>query len=323
VAAGAPRADAPGPVVFFGSPLFAVPTLEALVDSGWRPDLVVSPPARPAGRGQRERQPAVAAWAIEHGLPLSQPPRVKASEFLERMKELQPWVAVVVAFGQIFPQSLLDIPTVGCVNLHGSLLPKYRGAAPIHAAIAAGDRVTGVTTMQMERGLDSGPMLLERSIEIGVDETTPDLSGRLSTLGAQLMVETLDALAAGAIEARPQNDALATRASMIRKEDGRVDWASPAGRLRDLWRAYNPWPGLTAELAGERVKLIELARVDPNESSDADPGTFLGVGGDELRIACGEGTILRVVRLQRPNRRAVTANDFVNGEQLVGGERFS
>ena len=261
--------------------------------------------------------------ALERGLALMQPERVKEPAFLETMRELEPWVAVVVAFGQIFPQSLLDIPTVGCVNLHGSLLPKYRGAAPIHAAIAAGERVTGVTTMKMERGLDSGPMLLKREVEIGPDETTPELSERMADFGAALTVETLERLASGDLEAEAQDDSQATYAPQLKKEDGRVDWALPAVEIYDRLRAYTPWPGLTAQLRERPLKLVALAAEAEPGATDAPPGTFLGLEDDALRIACGEGSVLRILSAQRPGKRAASGRDLANGERFEVGESFA
>ncbi len=326
------RMAALAPLVFFGTPEFAVPTLASLVGAGHVPALVVSQPAKPVGRGRKEQDPPVARWAREHGLPVAQPERVRDPAFLAAMREIAPAVAVVVAFGQIFPRDLLSLPRHGCINLHASLLPRWRGAAPIQAALAAGDARTGATTMQMEAGLDTGPILLQEEIEIGPAETAGELSQRLAAAGAGLMVRTLEHLAAGTLVARPQDDALATHAPRLTRESGRADWTRDARAIGHLLRAYTPWPGLTAELRGEPVKLVA---VDPiplspalspggeGERQPPAPGTFLGLRDGALAVACGGGSVLAVRELQRPGRKALRAADFANGERLQRGERFS
>jgi methionyl-tRNA formyltransferase len=308
-------------LVFFGSPDFAVPTLAALVEAGRRPRLVVSQPARPAGRGRRPQDPAVAGWARRHGLPVEQPERVREPGFLERLRSLEPDLAVVVAFGQIFPRALLDLPRHGCVNVHASLLPRWRGASPIQAALAAGDRVTGVTTMAMEEGLDSGPILLQEEVEIGPEETAGELSERLAGLGARLLVETVEALEAGTVTPRPQPEEGVTYAPRLTRDSGRVDWRLPAPALVDRLRAYTPWPGLTAELRGEPLKIVR-ARALPDGAAEP-PGSFLGPRNGALAVACGEGTALVLESVQRPGRKALAAADFANGERLRAGELFS
>ena len=309
-----------GPILFFGTPDFAVPTLEALVEAGMPIGLVVSQPDRPAGRGGRRRSPPVAVRAGELGLELAQPPRVRAADFLDRAAALEPTLAVVVAFGQIFRRRLLELPKLGCVNLHASLLPRWRGAAPIAAAIAAGDRTTGVTTMMMERGLDSGPILLQREVAIGEGETTAELSPRLAAAGAELMVETVLALAAGELTPRPQDEGGVTHAPMLQRADGRVDWELDAGTQANRLRAFTPWPGLHAEQGGRPVKL--LAAAPAAAGGEALPGVIVGLLDGLLVVGCGGGTALGIARLQRPGGRPLAAADFVNGERLRPGDRF-
>lgn len=321
-------------VVFFGTPDFAVPTLEALAATDdLRPVLVISQPSRPVGRGRKVKPPPVAARAEELGLELEQVPTVRDPDFLARLEALRPDVAVVVAFGQIFRRRLLELPPLGCVNLHASLLPAYRGAAPVHAALAAGDEVTGVTTMQMERGLDSGPILLQAKLAIEPHETTLALAPRLAALGADLMVKTLRGLDEGTVRPTPQDDAAATYAPKLDKSDSEVDWTQPAKRIYDLWRAYQPWPGLQSRLTGEPVKLVEVRPLEapptPPSGTDAAPGTILDPApfdpqalADALPVACGGDTILAVRRLQRPGKSKVTGADFANGERLEPGIRF-
>ncbi|HXU45499.1 MAG TPA: methionyl-tRNA formyltransferase [Thermoanaerobaculia bacterium] len=309
-------------LAFFGTPDFAVPTLAALVNAGRRPLLVVAQPDRPAGRGRSLQKPPVARFAEHAGLALEQPESVRDPEFLARLEALALDVAVVVAFGQIFPVRLLEAPRLGCVNVHASLLPAYRGAAPIQAAVAAGATETGVTTMRMEKGLDSGPIYLERSLAIGPEETSGELSTRLATEGASLLLETLDRLETGDLEARPQADALATYAPRLDREAGRADWSLPAARLADRLRAFTPWPGLTARLRGEPVKIV-AARAAPGAATLEPAGSWLGLVDGALHVACGEGSVLAVSELQRPGRRALAAADFANGERLARGECFA
>ena len=281
-------------IVFFGTPEFAVPTLAALVAAG--------------------------------RVPVSMPERVREPAFLEELASLNPDVAVVVAFGQIFPRALLDLPRLGCINLHASLLPRWRGASPIQAAVAAGDARTGVGTMRMEAGLDTGPILLEEATEIGPQETAGELSRRLSEAGGRLMVRTLQELESARLVPRPQSPEGATYAPRLTRESGRIDWSLPALEIHHRLRAYTPWPGLTAELRDAPVKIV-AAQVLEGESleggAEEAPGTYLGLRGGRLAVACGNGTLLGIAELQRPGKRALRAPDFANGERLKSGERFS
>ena len=312
------------PLLFFGTPELAVPTLAALVESGRAPVRVVTQPARPVGRGRQLQDPPVARWARERGLPVLQPEKVRDPAFLDELRPLEPGVAVVVAFGQIFPRALLELPRHGCINLHASLLPRYRGASPIQAAVAAGETRTGATTMLMEEGLDSGPILLQEETEIGTAETAGELSRRLAGLGAGLVVRTLEELEQGRLAPRPQDPAQATYAPRLTRESGRVDWSLNARDLFNRLRAFTPWPGLTAELRGEPLKLVwaeplegEAAGEEPGE----EPGTFLGLRDGLLAVACGGG-VLGVRELQRPGRKPLRAADFLNGERLRVGEKL-
>jgi methionyl-tRNA formyltransferase len=309
-------------ILFFGTPEFAVPTLAALVAAGRSPVRVVTQPSRPAGRGRHPQDPPVARWAREHGLEVMQPERVRRPEFLESAAALDADVAIVVAFGQIFPRALLDLPRHGCINLHASLLPRWRGASPIQAAVAAGDTRTGVTTMRMDEGLDTGPILLEETVEIGPLETAGGLSLRLAELGGPLMVRTLERLERGEIEPRPQPDEGVTYAPRLTRDSGRVDWGVTAREIHDRLRAYTPWPGLTAELRGEPVKIVAAEPID--EAGEGAPGALLGLrGGRLLAVSCGGGTVLGLSELQRPGKRALRAADFTNGERLRAGESFT
>jgi methionyl-tRNA formyltransferase len=315
------------PLIFFGTPEFAVPTLDALAAAGRLPARIVAQPARPAGRGRNLEEPAVARWARAQGVPLSQPQRVRAPEFIAELRPLAPALAVVVAFGQIFPPDLLALPGHGCINVHASLLPLHRGAAPIQAAIAAGDAATGVTTMRMEEGLDSGPILLQEQTAIGPRETAGELAARLAVMGGQLVVATLARLERGDLEERPQDVAHATYASRLTRDSGRVDWQLTAETLDRRLRAFTPWPGLTAELGGEPVKLLRARPLPeaaaPPPAAGAEPGIYLGPVDGFLAVACGGGTLLGIAELQRAGRKSAAALDFANGERLRVGQRFS
>lgn len=308
-------------ILFFGTPELAVPTLAALVEAGRAPVAVVTQPARPVGRGLKLQDPPVGTWARERGLPVLQPVKVRDPAFLQQAAALAPDVAVVVAFGQIFPASLLRLPAHGCINLHASLLPRWRGAAPIQAAIASGDPVTGVTTMLMEEGLDTGPMLLREETEIGPDETAGELSRRLADMGGRLMVKTLAALERGSVVPEPQDGASATYAPRLTRESGRVDWTLPARSIADRLRAFTPWPGLSAYLRGEAVKLVRVEDLQ-GDPAEGGPGTFLGLKEGRLAVVAGEGTVLGISELQRPGRKPLRAVDFANGERLRPGESF-
>jgi methionyl-tRNA formyltransferase len=307
-------------VAFFGSPDFALPTLDALAASRFRPRLVVSQPPRPAGRGRRTGDTPVAVRARELGVEVWQPQKVKDPAFLESFGALEMDVAVVVAFGQIFPRALLALPRCGCINLHGSLLPRHRGAAPIQAAIAAGDRETGVTTMRMEAGLDTGPILLQRATPIADEDDAPALSSRLAAIGAELMIETLERLESGALIEQPQDDRLATLAPRLDKSDALVDWSLDAEALWRRARAYEPWPGLVSLCAGEPLKLHRVRPLEPRANGEQPPGTFLGLVGDALAVAAGAGTTLGLLSVQRPGRRELAAEVFLRGERLEVGE---
>jgi methionyl-tRNA formyltransferase len=262
----------------------------------------------------------VAQRADELGLEVVPVERVREPEFLSRIEAVRPWAAVVVAFGQIFPSRLLETPTVGCINLHASLLPSFRGAAPIQAAIAAGKTVTGITTMRMEADLDSGPILLQQEVVIEAGETAPELSRRLATIGSVLTVETLRGLAAGTVEPQEQAASAATYAPKLKKEDGRIDWRMKAEEIYNRWRAYSSWPGLSGSLHGRPLKVVDCRPVE-DETSALSPGTLSAITPD-LWVVCGEGTVLVVREVQRPGRRAVKAGEFAHGERLLPGQAF-
>ncbi|MEO7795047.1 MAG: methionyl-tRNA formyltransferase [Thermoanaerobaculia bacterium] len=307
-------------VVFFGTPEFAVPGLRALAASEFRPVLVVSQPSRPAKRGQRLTEPPVVLAARELGIPCEQVEKVKDPAFLARLAELRPDCLVVVAFGQLFPRALLDLPRLGCVNLHASLLPRWRGAAPIQAAIAASDRTSGVTTMQMEEGLDSGPMLLTAELTIGARETAGELSMRLAELGAPLLVETLRGFDQGTIFPKEQDATQVTVAPKIRKDKARMRWDVEAEALVALVRALQPWPGAELPFGEEWVKV--LAASVSADYYGAAAGIVVAIEKDRVLVSAGGDSVLAIERAQRAGRGPVSGGDLARGLHLGLGDRL-
>ncbi len=306
--------------VFFGTPEFAVPALRALAASEFRPVLVVSQPSRPAKRGQRLTEPPVVVAARELGIPCEQVEKVRDPAFLARLAELAPGIAVVVAFGQLFPRALLELPRLGCVNLHASLLPRWRGAAPIQAAIAAGDARTGVTTMKMEEGLDSGPMLATAELAIGPHETAGELSQRLAALGGPLVVDTLRGLAAGTLAARPQDESRVTVAPKIRKEKARTRWDLEAETLVGLIRAFQPWPGAELPFGEEWVKVLQASAAAEHYGTAA--GIVVAIEKERVLVSTGGDSVLAIERAQRAGRGPVSGGDLARGLHLGVGDRL-
>lgn len=297
-------------IIFMGTPDFSVPVLEALVSAGHEIAAVYCQPPRPAGRGKKDRPSPVQRRAEALGLPVRYPVSLKGPEAQADLAALQADIAVVVAYGLILPQAVLDAPTHGCLNIHASLLPRWRGAAPIHRAIMAGDPETGVCIMQMEAGLDTGPVLLREAVPIGPQETTGTLHDRLSDLGARLVVEALARLPELTPAIQPQEGV--TYAAKIDKAEARVDWAMPATEVDRLIRGLSPFPGAWCDVAGERVKLLG-ARL---AQGDGAAGTVL----DGFTIACGTGAV-QITRAQRPGKKAMAADDVLKGLDL--GDRLT
>lgn len=328
-------------VVFMGTPAFAVPSLDRLAEQGHALPLVVTRPDRPRRHGAAKPEPTpVKERALALGLEVAEPGSLREPEFLARLEAVRADLAVVVAFGQILPPAILALPPRGAVNVHASLLPRWRGAAPIARAILAGDAATGVTTMQMDRGLDTGPILLERACDIGPDETAGELTIRLARLGADLLIETLGALERGAVAPRPQDDGLATWAPPLRREDGRIDWGADAAAVSCRVRACLPWPVAEAGLRGGRIQILAAQPLPAEQGTvaepgkdaeqgtvaepgkDAEPGSVLEAG-ERLVVACGRGTRLDIRSLRVPGRRAATAREAVNGRVVGRGDRFT
>ena len=308
-----------------GTPEFAVPSLERLAAGRYDIPLVVTRADSRRNRRAKPEPSPVKSRALALGLQVVEPASAREPDLLDRIAAIRPDVTVVVAYGRILPASLLEIPSLGAVNVHASLLPRWRGAAPIARAILAGDSVTGVTTMRMEQGLDTGPILLERACDIGPRETTASLTERLAALGADLLAETLPLLARGGVNPRLQDDERATWAPPLGREDGRIDWSATAEEIDRRVRACQPWPVAEAGLRGERVQILEA------EPSEAPPGTGgqadlpgLVLEADEgVVVACGAGTRLAIRSLRWPGRRVLSARDAVNGRLVARGERLT
>jgi methionyl-tRNA formyltransferase len=306
-------------VVFCGTPQFAVPTLDALVSAGHKVRLVVSQPDRPSGRGQQVSAGAVKQRAVELGLPVVQPQSIKNNpEFRGRLEELKPQAIIVVAYGRIIPQWMIDLPPLGNLNAHASLLPKYRGAAPIQWAIASGESVTGVTTMRIDAGLDTGDMLLQAEIPIAADDTALTLSPKLAGLGAALMVETLQRLEAGKLSPTPQDHARATLAPILKKEDGRIDFSRSAQEIHNRLRGFQPWPGAFASFRGKSLAIVSVRALAPG--AELVPPGRLRLIEDRLLVGAARDTSLEILELQPEGKKKMSAADFVNGYKPKGGE---
>ena len=305
-------------LIFCGTPLFAVPTLSKVVESGFSVSLVVTQPERPRGRGLELSASPVKQRALELGLPLTQPATIKSNEeFREQLITIAPEAIVVVGYGRIIPQWMIDLPPLGNINLHGSLLPKYRGAAPIQWAIASGEKVTGVTTMRIDAGLDTGDILLQRELSLKADDTSPTVALRLASIGADLMVETLRELQARTIHPRPQDHAQATLAPILKKEDGRITFSRSADEIMDRLRAFQPWPGAFTTFRGKNLNVAAATAIDRNI-----PAGELVVDADRILVGCGGATSLALLEVQIDGKKRMTARDFINGYRPKTGEKL-
>jgi methionyl-tRNA formyltransferase len=306
-------------LVFCGTPEFGVPTLEAVIEAGHEVALVVTQPDRAAGRGMEVQAPAVKRVAMERGLPVMQPEKIKNNEeFRGRLEAIRPDAILVVAYGRIIPKWMLELPRFGNINLHGSLLPKYRGAAPIQWAVANGEVVTGVTTMRLDEGLDTGDMLLAQVCPIGQEETAVDVYECLAPLGAKLMVKTLHHLEAGLIFPEPQDHLQATLAPILTREDGWIDFSRTAQQIYDRWRGFQPWPGAHTLL--RRKKLI-VQRMHAAGAGGGEPGVVV-VWGNALLVGCGGGSLIGLDEVQLEGKRRMSAAEFLRGNQVKSGERL-
>jgi methionyl-tRNA formyltransferase len=318
--------SSPGPgaarlrTVFMGTPRFAVPSLAALAEVV-DVTLVLCNPDRPAGRGRSMASPPVKEEAMRRGIPVFQPEKARHPDAVARIAAEAPDLIVVVAYGHILPKSILDIPRLGCINVHASLLPKCRGAAPINWAVARGETVTGVTIMRMDEGMDTGPILHVREMPIGEEDTAGTMFSKLSILGAEALREALRKLREGTLDEAPQDAALATYAPMLKKEHGRIDWSRPAGEVRNLVRGMTPWPSAFAVHAGKTLKVLSslLAR---EPGGGGVPGEIVALGRDGIAVACGEG-VLRLRVVQPEGGKAMDAWAYAQGRRVAAGERLS
>jgi len=295
--------------VFMGTPDFALQTLQGLIDAGCNMVGVYTQPDRPKGRGKQLAAPPVKELALQYDIPVYQPLKLRQPEAVAELEALAPDLIVVVAYGQILPKSALEIPAHGCINVHASLLPKYRGAAPINKAIIDGETETGITTMYMDVGLDTGDMLIKKSLSIGEEETAGELHDRLASLGRETMDETLQQLCTGSLQREVQDDAQSTYASMMKKEDGRIDWSRSAQEIHNHVRGLDPWPGAYTSLNGE---LLKLAKTCPQVVDGGKPGSVVSADKDGVLIACGSGALL-IKELQLAGRKRLAAADFLRG----------
>lgn len=300
-------------IIFAGTPDFALASLQALVEAGHAPCAVLTQPDRPAGRGKQLTASPVKRFALDNDMPVLQPASLRDAEQVADLAALEPDLMVVAAYGLILPQAVLDVPRVGCLNVHASLLPRWRGAAPIQAAILAGDEQTGVCLMAMEAGLDTGPVFACESTAIGERETAGELHDRLARTGGRLLVQHLEDIVAGRRVAEPQDDALATYAPKIRPAEARLDWERDAAELGRRVRAYNPVPGAWFMVGNERIKCWQARPV----AGSGTPGAVMAADSDGIAVACAQG-ILQLERLQRPGKRPVTASEFAAQVDLAG-----
>ncbi len=309
-------------IVFCGTPDFSVPTLRRqLAEPDFSVEAVVTQPDRPRGRGRNLASPPVKHAALEAGIHVYQPEKIRSDSAYEFFQRVAPDVVVIIAYGQIIPARLIEIPRLGWINLHASLLPRYRGAAPVNWAIANGETRTGLTTMQIDTGLDTGPILLQTEVEIGAEETAPQLLARLADVGAPLMVETLRRLERGEIAPRPQDHAKATSAPSLKKQDGRVDWSLTAQQIYTRIRAFDPWPGVFASFRGQTCHIWGRPAEGALAASTMPPGGLVP-SGSELYAVCGDGTCLRLEAVHLEGRKLVSAREFANGARLRAGDRF-
>ena len=305
-------------LLFAGTPEFALESLRALHKAGFVPAAVLTQPDRPAGRGKKLTESPVKQFAREHDILVWQPETLKDAAIVAQISQAKPDLMIVAAYGLLLPRAVLDIPVRGCVNVHASLLPRWRGAAPIQAAILEGDSQTGVSLMQMEAGLDTGPVIASAAINIGEEETAGALQERLAVLGGELLVEKIGEILGGKLQAIRQDDALATYAGKIRKRDAAIDWSLTAEQISRKIRAYDPVPAASFDLDGE---IIKCWKAEPLASGEGLTGTILSAGKDGVVVACAEGT-LRLTEIQRPGRRRVTAAEFASQCKL-GGKRLN
>jgi len=307
-------------IVFAGTPEFAVSSLKALNKSRHNVIAVYTQPDRPAGRGRKLQASPVKQYAVANGLPVFQPDNLKNPDDLKQLESLQPDIMVVVAYGLILPPRVLEVPRLGCLNVHASLLPRWRGAAPIQRAIEAGDRMTGVTIMQMDTGLDTGAMLLKKETPIEKDDTAANLHDRLAELGAEALIMALEKLEQGTLSGEPQDEHEATYAKKLEKAEAQIDWSLPADVLVRKIRAFNPWPAANCSFSGKRLRVLQASAI-PSPHDNLESGTVSEIDENTISVQTGDGC-LAISRLQLEGGRPQTVREFLNGHQLRVGDRL-
>ena len=310
-------------IVFCGTPEFAVPSLRRLAaEPGISVEAVITQPDRPRGRGQQLGSSPVKEAALAANLHVYQPETIKSDSAQEFLKRVAPDAVVIIAYGQIIPARLLTIPRLGWINLHASLLPRYRGAAPIHWAIANGETITGLTTMQIDAGMDTGPILLRRELEIGPEETSPELAERMREIGASLIVESIQRFDRGEISPAPQDPSKASYAPILKRENGRIEWTHTSQQIYDRMRGFTPWPGTFASFRGQTCHLWGHPEGTAPLERNTTPGEIIS-SAKEIHVACGEGTFLRLESVQLEGRKRISAREFANGARLAPGDKFA
>ena len=307
-------------IIYFGTPEFAVPTLRRLIDSRHSVVAVISQPDRPRGRGHQRAPTPTKVVAMEYAVPVLQPERIRDEGLLKTIESYRPDLGVVAAYGKLLPETLLRIPRLGMINVHASLLPRWRGAAPVQRAVIAGDSLTGVTIMRIVKELDAGPMFAAATREIGTDETSPEVESALSNMGAGLLVDVVEGLAAGQVTETPQDESTVTYAPKVTKAEGAIDWDQPAARLHNLVRGLQPWPLVSTRLAGERILVLRTQPTD--EATVAAAGTITRADRDVLAVAAGDHRALHLITIQPEGRRAMSARDFLAGRRIQPGARL-
>lgn len=303
-----------------GTPEFAAPSLKALIEAGEDVAAVVTQPDKPKGRGKQLTPPPVKELALKYNIPVLQPEKIRDEAFINIIQKLRPDIIVVIAYGKILPKAILDIPPKGCINVHASLLPKYRGAAPINWAIINGEKETGITTMLMDEGMDTGDILLTERVEIQDNDTTDSVYEKLKDIGANLLIKTISGLKKGTIQPIDQDDSHATYAPMLKKEDGRIDWAIKPEEIRNLIRGMYPWPGAYTRWEGKQLKIFK-AQVVSEERISEEPGAIIKTSTDGIYVATGAG-ILLITELQPENKSKMSASEFIKGYKIGKGQIF-
>jgi len=307
-------------IVFMGTPEFAAPSLKTLIAAGEDVAAVVTQPDKPKGRGKHLSPPPVKELALKYNIPVLQPEKIRDEAFINIIQKLRPDIIVVIAYGKILPKAILDIPPKGCINVHASLLPKYRGAAPINWAIINGEKETGITTMLMDEGMDTGDILLTERVEIQDNDTTDSVYEKLKDIGANLLIKTISGLKKGMVRPIDQDDSYATYAPMLKKEDGRIDWAIKPEEIRNLIRGMYPWPGAYTRWEGKQLKIFK-AQVASEERTSEEPGVIIKTSTDGIYVATGAG-ILLITELQPENKSKMSASEFIKGYKIGKGQIF-